>query len=301
MDRLREMEVMAAIAEAPSFAEAGRRLRLSPAGVTRSVAALEERLGVRLVSRTTRAMQLTEAGRQFVAGARRALAAMEEAERAVAGETAEPRGHLRVTASFSLGRNVLTPVIDAFLAAHPDVSVEVVLSDRWVSLVEDGIDVGVRVGALPDSSLIARRVGTVCRYLVASPAYLARNPAPETPAALAGHALIGFTGLTPMRSLSFGTGETAQTVPFVPRIEVNDAVQALDLAKAGHGIAPALSYYVPDACAQGQLVSVLGDHAPPPVPVQLVTAEARLATPALRAFLDLARPMLSRALAPTAG
>jgi DNA-binding transcriptional LysR family regulator len=181
MDRLHAMEVLAAVAEAGSFAGAARHLRLSPPAVTRAVAALEERLGVRLLNRTTRRLSPTEAGLRFLASTRRLLAELDEAERSAAGTTAIPSGHLVVTAPVTFGRAHVAAVLAEFLAAQPRVTAALLLLDRVTSLVEEGIDVAVRIGQLPDSTLVARRVGEVQRLLVAIPAYLAAHGVPERP------------------------------------------------------------------------------------------------------------------------
>jgi DNA-binding transcriptional LysR family regulator len=296
MDRLREMEVFLEIAEAGSFAEAARRLRLSPPAVTRLVASLEQRLGTRLITRTTRSMRLTEAGERFRVDAGRILADLAAAENEAAGETAAPRGTLAITAPTSFGRMVVAPVVARFLARHPEVSANLLLVDRVVNLVEEGMDVGLRIGELPDSRLIARRVGEVRRVLVASPAYLARHGAPDAPQALKDHTFIAFTGLMRTRGLGFGPG-AAHHVALAPRLEVNDAAAAIALAEAGDGITVALSYMVRDALAAGRLREVLADPPEPPRPVQLIYPETRLLSPAVRAFVDLAAPAITAHLA----
>jgi DNA-binding transcriptional LysR family regulator len=297
MDRLHAMEVLAAVAEAGSFAGAARHLRLSPPAVTRAVAALEERLGVRLLNRTTRRLSPTEAGLRFLASTRRLLAELDEAERSAAGTTAIPSGHLVITAPVTFGRAHVAAVLAEFLAAQPRVTAALLLLDRVTSLVEEGINVAVRIGQLPDSTLVARRVGEVRRLLVASPAYLAAHGVPERPEALKGHAVIAFSGLLPGRDWRFVANGRATAVTLAPRLEVNDALAALDVAERGHGITLALSYMVGPRLATGRLVPVLDAFAPPPVPVQIVHPHSRLVAAKVRAFLDFAAPRLKKRLA----
>jgi DNA-binding transcriptional LysR family regulator len=210
MDRLREMAVFIAAADTGGFAKAGARMRVSPPAVTRIIATLEDRLGVRLFTRSTRRITLTEAGRRFLEASRRVLADVESAEKDAAGEAALPQGHLRITASATFGREVLTPIVTHFLHAHARVTASLMLLDRVVNLVEEGVDVGIRIGDLPDSSLLARQIGEVRRVLVASPAYLASRGIPKAPADLKGHAVIAFTSLMPGRECGFAIRARAQ-------------------------------------------------------------------------------------------
>jgi DNA-binding transcriptional LysR family regulator len=289
VDRLHEMEVFVAVADAGSFAQAGARLRISPPAVTRAVSSLEERLGARLLNRTTRSLSLTEAGLRFLESTRRLLSEIDAAERGAVGESAMPSGHLAVTAPVTFGRWALTPVMTAFLGVHPRVTASLTLIDRVVNLVEEGIDLAVRIGQLPDSSLVARRVGEVQRLLVASPDYLTKRGDPASPSDLELHSIIAFTGLTRSRELRFGDGVH---VALHPRFEVNDAIAAINAAEAGEGITIALSYMVAEKIAERRLLPVLGRYAPPPVPVQLVHPQARLVAPKVRAFVDFAGPRL---------
>ena len=289
MDRLRELEVFTEIAAVGSLAEAGRRLNLSPPAVTRILAGLEDRLGVRLVQRTTRSLNLTEAGLRFRDSANRLLADMEEAEREAAGAGVLPQGRVAITASTSFGRLAVVPIFAEFLDAHPRVRGCVHLWDRNVNLIEEGIDVAVRIGDLPDSGLFARRLGSVRNMLVASPNYLDRAGTPAHPDDLALHRIIAFRGVMPTdRIILHGVSRLV-----TPWIEVNDALSAISLAEQGHGLTVALSYMTKGLIAQGKLVEVLPDIAPPERPVHLVWPEARLPTIAVRAFLDHAQPKLT--------
>ena len=290
------MEVFAVVADAGSLAAAAKRLRLSPAAVTRAIAALEDRLGVRLFNRTTRSLSLTEAGTRFLDSTRRLLSEVEEAEKAAAGATAIPSGHLTLTASVTFGRTDVAALVLDFLQEQPRVTASLLLLDRVVNLVEEGIDVAVRIAHLPDSTLVARRVGTVRRVLVASPAYLAERGAPEKPDDLKRHDVIAFTGLLPGREWRLVDDGRDTAVVLSPRFEVNDAVAAIAGAERGDGITIALSYMVAGAIAQRRLIPVLDRFTPPAVPVQLVYPRARTMAAKVRAFLDFAAPRLQTTL-----
>jgi DNA-binding transcriptional LysR family regulator len=246
--------------------------------------------------RTTRNVTITDIGARFLEVARRVLSDLEAAEREAMGETTVPQGHLTLTASVTFGRSALAPVVGAFLAGHPRVSVSVLLLDRVVNLVEEGVDLAVRIGDLPESRLIAKRFGTVHRILVASPAYLAAHGTPRAPADLRSHAVIAFTGLMPNREWRYRNGQRTASVALAPRLEINDAVAAIDAAILDQGITTALSYMVAGHIRAGRLVPVLQEFTLPPQPVHLVYPEARLMTPKLRAFLDFAAPRLKSAL-----
>ncbi|HRK68703.1 MAG TPA: LysR family transcriptional regulator [Hyphomonas sp.] len=296
MDRLREMEVLVAVADAGSFARAGQRLHMSPPAVTRAISALESRLGTRVFNRTTRQHAITEAGQRFLDNARRILAEVEAAERDAAGEMATPRGHLTITAPATFGRLALTPVVCAFLNKYPGVTASVLLLDRVTNLIEEGIDAAVRIGVLPDSGMVARNIGSVRRVLVASPAYLERRGTPKEPADLKRHSMISFSGLMPGREWRFHGQAGGKSVSLQARLEINDAIAAMAAAEAGDGIAVAFSYMASEKVRQGALVPVLDAFAPPPVPVSLIHPESRLVLPRVRAFMDLAAPQLRKTL-----
>ena len=296
MDRVRALEILIAIADAGGFARAGVRLGMSPPAVTRAVAALEDRLGVRLLTRTTRKVRLTEAGVRLIDSSRRVIAELDAAEQEASGSTVEPQGHLSLTASVALGRMFLTPITSAFLAAHGKVTASLVLLDRIVDLIEEGFDIGVRIGELSNSSLIASRVGAVGRVLIASPDYLARHGKPRAPQDLKRHAMIGFTGLMPSPELRLLDAGHVERVTVAPRLTVNDAGAALAAAEAGEGIAPALSYMVAPQLRSGRLKLVLKNAQPPPAPVHLVYPQGLMLASKVRAFIDFARPRLARAL-----
>ncbi len=294
MDRLEAMEVFVAAVDEGSLAAAGRRLGRSPAAVTRAVALLERRTGTRLLHRTTRALRLTEAGERYVATCRRLLADLAEAELLAAGERQAPRGLLTVTAPSLFGFLHVRPLVDDFLASYPEVQVRLLLLDRVVNLIDEGLDLAVRIGPLPDSSLIAVAVGSLRRVVCASPDYLARHKAPQTPADLAAHDCIAFTQQSPGEtSWSFGGGATpARHVRVRPRLITNSAEAAVASASAGHGITRVLSYQIERELGAGQLKLLLQDFEPPPPQVHLIYPEARLSVAKARAFVDLVVPRL---------
>ena len=228
--------------------------------------------------------------------ARRVLGDLDAAERDAVGETSVAQGSLTVTASVTFGRSALAPVVCAFLSQYPLINISVLLLDRVTNLVEEGIDAAVRIGPLPDSSMVAKRLGSVHRVLVASPDYLARRGTPVLPADLRLHSMIAFTGLMPNREWRFLDGRSGKAVSFVPRFEINDAVAAIAAAEAGDGITITLSYMVAEQIRLGKLVTVLDAWTPPAVPVHLVFPQNRLMAPKLRAFVDFATPRLRQAL-----
>jgi DNA-binding transcriptional LysR family regulator len=287
MDRLDAMRAFASVAELGSFAGAARRLRLSPASVTRAVALLEEQLGLMLLNRTTRSVKLTDPGAQYLETCRRVLADIEEADRRVRGESAVPRGMMSLAAPVMFGRLHVLPIVASMLRRHPDLSVRMLLSDRLVHLVEEGIDAAVRIGQLADSALMALKVGEVRRVVLASPDYLATRGVPATPSDLARHDLIAFEAMETANDWQFGAGRTSVRVQ--PRLAVNTAEAALAAAEAGLGITRTLSYQAQAALAAGRLRMVLEEHAPAPIPVNMVYPARRQGSANLAAFLDEAR------------
>lgn len=297
MDRLRALEIFAAVADLGNFSKAANKLRVSAPAVTRAVAGLEERLGTRLLNRTTRSLSLTEAGVHFLDSAKRILADLDAAEKIAAGDAAMPTGHLTMTAPVTFGRMHGTPVLLEFLRAHPKVTASLRLLDRIVSLTEEGIDAAIRIGELPDSSLMMRTVGEVQRVVVASPAYIAARGEPDKPADLRRFEILAFPGANPAREWRFRDGKRTMAVSIAPRLEVNDAAAAIAGAALGEGITQAFTYMVAPMLAEGRLKLILDEYALPPVPVQIVYPEGRLIAAKLRAFIDFAAPRLSHALA----
>ena len=289
MDRLDALTIFVAVAEQGSFVAAARRLGRSPAAVTRAVAALEDRLGTRLLNRTTRAMSLTDDGARHLDAARRLLGELEELEAGAAGEGGAPRGTLAVTAPVLFGRLHVLPVALDFLRDHPAVDLRLLLLDRVVSLVDEGLDVGVRLGRMPDSSLRAIAAGSIGRAVYASPDYLDRHGTPAAPPDLAGHTCIGFAdGATGLQRWSFGRDDAALTVGVRPRLAVNTAEAAVDAAVAGLGVTRVMTYQAAAMEEAGRLVRILRGHEPPSVPIQLVHPAGRHLPAKVRLFVDRA-------------
>jgi DNA-binding transcriptional LysR family regulator len=297
MDRFEAMRTLLAAVDGGSLSAASRALNTPLATVSRRVADLEAHLRTRLLIRSSRRLTLTEAGRGYIAAARRILDDLDDAERGASGEYRVPRGHLTIAAPLMFGRLHVAPVVLAFLDAYPDITVRLKLADHVANLVDDHIDVAIRIGALPDSAMVALRLGQIRWVTCASPAYLRAHGAPATPADLRDHDCIAFEGLYSTPSWSFASGGRPLTVPVAPRFAVNTADAAIAAAIAGAGIARNLSYQVAAAVAAGELVPVLEEFAPPPLPVHLVHAGQTLLPLKLRAFLDFAGPRLRGAIA----
>lgn len=291
MDRLQGMRVFVRVAESGGFAGAARALSMSPAAVTRAVAALEAMIGARLFIRTTRSVKLTEAGGRYLEDCRRILAEIAEAEATAAGSTATPTGVLTLTAPVQFGRLYVLPVVTDYLARHPAVAVRALFLDRIVNLIEEGIDVGVRIGHLADSGLTATRVGSVRRVVCAAPSYLERHGVPETPRDLRDHAVIGASNPGTLPEWRFGP-EGRTTVGVHARLVCNTVDAALAAALDGWGIARLLSYQVASAVAEGRLRILLTDDEEAPVPIHVVSPEGRRAPAKTRAFVDLAAARL---------
>lgn len=286
MDRLRTMAIFVGVAEAAGFAPAARHLNISPPSVTRAITELEARLGCRLLHRTTRSVHLTAAGERYLADCRRILAEVEEAEHHAAGLHAEPRGPVTVTGSVMFGHTVLMPILLELLDRYPEISISTLFVDRVVHLIDEGIDVAVRIAELPDSSLTAIRVGAVRRVLCASPDYLARHGRPEAPADLADHDTIDFVNMTPGGEWAFDKDSQARTHRPRARLRLNTADAAITAARAGRGITRVLSYMVASDLASGTLERVLEDDEPPSVPIHIVHKEAGQTSARVRAVVD---------------
>jgi len=291
MDRLDEFEVFLAILDTGSLIGASRKLGRSAPAITRLLASLEERVGTRLLERTTRNLAATEAGLRLAGQARQVLSLYEAA--VIDDATTAMRGKLRVTAPMVFGRRHVAPVVNSYLDMYPEMQVEMVMSDRNLDLIEEGLDLAVRIGPLADTSLVARPVGMVGRLVVASPDYLARRGTPQTPHDLAQHDVIFTTERINAVEWRFRHEGRDRTVQLMPRLTVNEIDAALLAAKAGRGIARALSYQVADDLEAGTLVRLLPDYETAPLPVQLVVTGTRHMAPRLRAFLDHAIAQLS--------
>ncbi len=286
MDRLDELAIFVAVVEAGSLIGASRRLRRSPPVVTRALRTLEDRIAVRLVERTTRRLAPTEAGSALAERARTLLADYDAVLDGVA--QAPVRGVLRITAPVQFGRRHVAPVVSAFLNEYPDAQVELTLNDRNLDLIEERLDVAVRIGALADSTLVARQVGNVRRVVVASPEYLARRGVPRTPSDLATHETIFGMARSAAREWRFGSSQRGAVVRLSPRLLVDDVEAQVQAALAGRGVARPLSYQVTAELAAGTLVRILQDFEPEPLPVQLITSSRSHLSPKIRAFLDCA-------------
>lgn len=292
MNRLDAMSIFIVVADAGSLTAAARRLGMPLATVSRKVAELESHLNTRLLHRTTRQLSLTEAGSSYVAACRRILEDIGEAERAATGENAAPKGELVVTASVVFGRLHVVPVIAEFLAHYPEINISLLLTDRVVHLMEEHGDVALRIGDLPDSSLVATQVGKVRRVVCASPSYLSNRGVPTTPDDLVGHDCITFEVLESKRAWVFGSGRAQVSVPVRARLAVNTAEAAIAASALGVGLIRVLSYQVEDAVRGDALRVVLESFESEPLPVSLVHKGQTPLPLKLRAFLDFVAPRL---------
>ena len=283
MDRIDAMQAFVAVADLQGFAPAARKLGLSPSGVTRLIAALEHRLGARLLQRTTRSVTLTDVGARYLERARRILADVEEAEVSAEAERTQPSGRLVVSAPIGFGRIHVSPVMSAYLKRYPDVSGELRLADRMINLVEDGVDLAVRIGHLADSSLVARRVGDMRRIVVASPAYLKQRGEPKNPAAVASHDTIQF-GATDWHFVEQGRDIR---IACTPRFATNSSDAALQYAEQGGGLTRVMAYQADAAIKAGRLKIVLAKFEQPPLPIHIVYPTSRLLSAKVRTFVDL--------------
>jgi DNA-binding transcriptional LysR family regulator len=297
MDRFEAMSTLLAAVEGGSLSAASRKLGMPLATVSRKVSELEAHLRTRLINRTSRRLMLTDAGRSYVAACKRILEDIGEAERAAAGEYMAPRGDLTVAAPIVFGRLHVLPVTIEFLKAYPDIDIRVALADRVVNLQEDDIDLAIRIGDLPDSSLVATCVGAIRRVVCGSPAYFAQRDTPKNPGELSTHDCITFDALMSPDAWKFAVGKSTVSVAVHSRLIVNTTEAAIDAAIAGIGITRVLSYQVASALRAGTLALALRDFEPKPWPVSLVYAGQGLLPLKLRAFLDFAAPRLKARLA----
>ncbi len=294
MDRLHTMAVFVAVAEQGGFAPAARKLNLSPPSVTRAVSELEVRLGARLFHRTTRSVQLTRAGERYLVDCRRILTELAEADRQAAGIHAAPSGSVSLTASVMFGRKMITPILVTMLDEYPDIAVNAQFIDRVVNMMEEGVDVAVRIAELADSSLAAVRVGAVRRVLCGSSSYFDLEGRPKSPGDLASHRIVDFSSMTAGGEWRFEKDGKPSVVRPHSRLRVNSADAAISAVSAGHGITRVLSYMVQKEVEEGKLEVVLADYGPPPVPVHVVHKEAGHATGRVRAVVDFLVEALRR-------
>jgi DNA-binding transcriptional LysR family regulator len=281
------MQAFVAVADLRGFAPAARKLGLSPSGVTRLIAALEDQLGARLLQRTTRSVALTDVGSRYLERARRILADVEEAEGSARDERTRPRGRLVVSAPVGFGRLHVSPIMSEYLKRHAEVSGDLRLSDRFVNLVEDGIDCAVRIGHLADSSLVARHVGEMRRIVVASSDYLRRRGEPDAPEALGAHQTIQFGATTAVPDWHFVRDGNEIRVALTPRLSTNSADAAIQYAEQGGGLTRVLAYQAAEAIKRGRLKIVLANFEQPPLPIHVVYPTSRLLSAKVRTFIDL--------------
>ena len=293
MDRIDAMKVFVVALDEGSLAGAGRKLGRSPAAVSRAIAFLEAHVGAELLHRTTRSIRLSEAGERYAAACRRVLAELDEADNVAGGERAAPRGTLTLSAPVISGEMVLRPILDAFLDAYPTVSARLMLVDRAVNLIDEGVDVALRIGELADSSMVATRIGEVRRVVVAAPRYLKQNPRIEEPGDLAKHQIITMAHLPNSWTFPPLAGSSVpRSVQVTPRLVTNSIRGAVASAAGGRGVALFFLYQVSEQVQNGELEIVLAGHEPAALPVHVITPQGRLAVPKVRAFLDFAVPRL---------
>jgi DNA-binding transcriptional LysR family regulator len=287
MDKFHLMTVFVSVAEEESFAGAARRLEMSPPAVTRAIAALEERLNSKLLNRTTRFVRATDAGLRYLEHARRIIADVVEADEAVSGVNAEPSGQLTITAPVLFGRMFVLPRILEYQRRYPAVTVNALFLDRVVNLFEEGIDVGIRIGELPDSSLKAIGVGQVRQVVCASPDYLKEHGVPKNPADLTGHNIVVASAVTPSLDWRFYSGKKMLRVKVKPQLTITNNEAAIVTAIDGFGMTRLLSYQIAPYVASGQIKIVLSAYEPPCLPIHVLHREGRQVSAKVRTFVDL--------------
>jgi DNA-binding transcriptional LysR family regulator len=292
MDRLHAMAIFVAVVDEGGFAAAARKLQLSPPVATRAVTELEEVMGVRLLTRTTRVVRVTEVGARYALDCRRILADVTETEEAATGSHGAVRGRLVVTSSTMFGRMRVVPIVTEYLRRYPDTEVECRFLDRVVNMVDEGVDVSIRIGTLQDSGYHALRVGQVRRVVCASPAYLAKHGTPRSVTDLPEHVVIMANGITPSVDWRFTAGEQTTVIRVHPRLNVSSNDAAIDAALDGFGITRVASYMVADHLTSGRLVEVLREQEVLPLPIHVMHHEGRHAARKVRAFVDLASQTL---------
>jgi len=285
VDRWQAMRIFVKVAETESFAESARQLHMSAPAVTRAIAALESLIGARLFVRTTRSVKLTEPGSRYLGDCRRILSDLAEAEAAAAGSYTAPSGTLAVTASALFGQMYVLPVLHEFLQRHPAVNGRILFVDRQVNLIEEGIDVAIRIGRLPDSGFSAIKVGSVRRVVCGAPAYFKKHGVPDTPADLKHHRITASTGAWVSPEWRFA-GDQRVTIHNWLQSNTNEA--AIATAVAGLALTRVLQYQIGPALSEGKLQIVLAGHEEPPLPIHVLYAEGRQAPAKVRAFVDLA-------------
>ncbi len=288
MDRFHLIKVFVAVVDAQGLAGAARKLNISPPAVTRAINELEAHLGLRLLTRTTRTVKITDAGERYVQDCKRILAEMLEADESVSGMHAAPRGRLTITAPVMFGGLYVTPIVTEYLGRYPDVSASCLFLDRMVNMLDEGVDVAVRIGDLPDSSMQAIRVGQVRRVICASPDYLAKHGIPTSPDELHEHMIVSASSVTPSPEWKLMNKGEAYSVRLQARMMTSTNDSAVRAVVGSFGLTRLLSYQIAEHLRTGQLKMVLPDFEPPPLPIHVVHREGRRASQRIRAFLDLA-------------
>jgi len=294
MDRLEAMSLLVTVAEEGSLSAAGRRLGIPLPTVSRKVSELEAHLKTQLLVRSTRKLGLTKAGTAYIAASKRILEWVNEAEELAAGEYSAPRGDLAITAPVAFGRLHVLPIVNDFLLRFPEINVRMTLSDKNIDLIDDHIDMAVRIGELPDSTMVATRVGAIRRVVCGSPAYFKAHGTPQKPADLNDHMCVAFAIASPASSWTFT--RTAKPVRPIVRLSVNTAEAAVDAAASGIGLTRVLSYQAEQAIRQGKLKIVLQEFEPAPIPVHLMHAGQNILPLKMRHFLEFAAPRIRKAL-----
>ena len=296
MDKLYALEAFIKIVEAGSLTAAADALEVSQPSMVRTLAALERDLGVRLLNRTTRRMSLTDEGRDYYERARQIVSAVEDAQLSLSARRTTPRGRLRITSSVSFGRTFVAPVVAEFLAEHAEVNIELLLLDRVVDLVEEGMDLAVRVARLPDSSMVAHAIGTVRRVVVASPALLKASGVPKKPAELRGRRCVSFTGVVSPGHWDFDEGRKRVQVPVKTALVTNQIDAGVLACVQGVGFGRFFDYHVLEQIKAGKLMRILGKFEGDPVPASILQHSSRHASPNVRSFVAFAQPRLKERL-----
>ncbi|WP_295992823.1 LysR substrate-binding domain-containing protein [Rugamonas sp.] len=286
MDRLQLMMVFIAVAEEESFARGATRINMSAPAVTRAIAALETRLGVKLLTRTTRYVRVTDTGQQYLDHARRIVAEVDAADEAIVALDAAPQGHLAMTASVLFGKRFVAPAIVDYLTRYPDTDISAMFVDRMVNLIEENVDVAVRIGALPDSSMNAVGVGHVHNVVCASPAYLAEHGTPREPRDLLNHIIVHASAISAQPDWKFVCDGQPLALRVYPRLVVSGGDTAIDMVASGFGVTRVQSYLVAQQIEAGELTIILADCACPPQPVHILYREGRQASAKIRTFVD---------------
>ena len=297
MDRLHLINVFVAVVDTHGFAGASRKLNLSPPAVTRAINELEAYLGVRLLTRTTRIVKVTEAGARYAEDCRGVLSHLNEADESASGLHSTPRGRLTITAPVGFGAMYVTPILTEYLARYPEVTASCWFMDRLVNMIDEGVDVGVRIGELPDSSMQAIRVGRMRLLVCATPAYLAEHGEPKSPEDLERHTIIAASGATSTSEWRMSSQGTPSVAKLHPRLITTTSDTAIAAALTGFGLTNVLAYKVAKHLREGRLKAVLSDFEPPALPVHVLHREGRHASQKARRFIDLAverlRPQLA--------